>query len=320
MNTQSNIPESAPTPQTVSTPRPLYWSVRRELWGNRSIYLAPLIVAGVLLFGFLLSAVHVVERMRAALALDPAEQGAAIAMPYDVVAILLIFTTVIVGVFYCLEALHGERSDRSILFWKSLPVSDFTTVLAKASIPMVILPLVAFVVIVVTQLIILLLNTVVLAASDVGAAALWAQLPMVRMSLVLLYGLVTIALWYAPIYGWLLLVSAWAQRTTFLWALLPPLAVAIVERIAFGTTYFGSMLKYRLSGSFEQAFTVRPQAAILVPGDGTVDAPHHHQMHVPDAIPDPMNFLSTPGLWIGLAFAIAFLAAVIWLRRYREAL
>ena len=50
------------------------------------------------------------------------------------------FTTFIVGVFYCLDALHGERRDRSILFWKSLPVSDLTTVLSKASIPLVVLP------------------------------------------------------------------------------------------------------------------------------------------------------------------------------------
>ena len=45
-------------------------------------------------------------------------------------------TAMVVGLFYCLDALNGERRDRSILFWKSLPVSDTTAVLAKASIPL----------------------------------------------------------------------------------------------------------------------------------------------------------------------------------------
>src|SRR4029077_3603918 len=111
----------------MSVVRPLYWSVRRELWENRSIYIAPLIVAVVVLFGFLLSTIGLPERRRAVLLLDPAKARAAIDMPYNVAAMMLIFTASIVGVFYCLDALHGERRDRSILFWKSLPVSDLTT-------------------------------------------------------------------------------------------------------------------------------------------------------------------------------------------------
>ncbi len=46
----------------------------------------------------------------------------------------------------------------------------------------------------------------------------------------LLYALIAIALWPAPLYGWLLLVSGWARRATFLWAVLPPLAIAAFER------------------------------------------------------------------------------------------
>ena len=73
-------------------------------------------------------------------------------MPYSHAAMLLMVTAFIVGVFYCLDALHGERRDRSILFWKSLPVSDLTTVLSKASIPLVVLPLLVFAITVATQL------------------------------------------------------------------------------------------------------------------------------------------------------------------------
>ena len=45
-----------------------------------------------------------------------------------------------------------------------------------------------------------------------------------------LYGLIALALWHAPIYGWLLLVSGWARRATFPWAVLPLLAICVVEK------------------------------------------------------------------------------------------
>ena len=89
--------------------------------------------------------------------------------------------------FYCLDALHGERRDRSILFWKSLPVSDLTTVLAKASIPLVILPLLTFAITVAMQWIMLLLSSAVLLASGLSVATLWTQLSLFQMSLMLLY-------------------------------------------------------------------------------------------------------------------------------------
>ena len=312
MNTQTNgVPESpldpqviAPAPTTTMTQtRPMYWSVRRELWENRSIYIAPLAVAALVLLGFLISATHLPDTMRAVLALDPAQQRAAIDKPYSIAAFLILLTAFIVGVFYCLDALHGERRDRSILFWKSLPVSDLTTVLAKASIPLAVLPLLVFAIIVATQMIMLLLATAVLLTSGVSAAALWTQLPLFQMPLALLYGLATLALWHAPLYGWLLLVSAWARRTTFLWAVLTPLAICIFEKIAFNTSYFASLLKYLLIGWFTQAFVIQD------PGSVAID---------PLAQLAPGKFLGTPGLWIGLVVAAAFLAAAVWLRRYRE--
>ena len=140
-------------------------------------------------------------------------------MPYDIAAMMIIFTAFIVGVFYCLDALHGERRDRSILFWKSLPVSDLTTVVSKASIPLVVLPLVTFSIVVATQFTMLLISTAALLPSGL-AVTTWANC-LFQISVILLYGLVTIVLWQAPIYGWLLLVSGWARRATFLWAVLP---------------------------------------------------------------------------------------------------
>ena len=87
-------------PEVVSETRPLYWSVRRELWENRSIYLAPLVVAAVALFAFMISTIGMPARRRAVLMLDPAQQLAAIEKPYDFAAIMLILTAFIVAVFY----------------------------------------------------------------------------------------------------------------------------------------------------------------------------------------------------------------------------
>ena len=309
MNTPSNaVPEpplDAPViaPAALSATRPFYWSVRRELWENRSIYVAPLAAAAVFFLGFSISRITLPRRMRALSALDPAQQRAAIALPYDVAAVLIIFTTLIVGVFYCLDALQSERRDRSILFWKSLPVSDLTTVLSKASVPLVVLPLLAFAIVVPLQLTMLLLSTAVLLASGLSAATLWTQFRLFQDSVILLYGLTVHALWYAPLYGWLLLVSAWARRTPFLWAVLPPLALGAFERIAFQTSYFGSLMKYRVIGAMAEAF-------VLEPGN------KGHINRLTQL--DPLGFLSSPGLWIGLIATAAFLAAAARLRRDRE--
>jgi ABC-2 type transport system permease protein len=283
--------------------RPLYWSVWRELWENRSIYVAPLIVAAVQVFSFAFSTIGLAERRRAVLLLaDPARQRAAIEQPYDLAAMIMIFTVFIVGVFYCLDALHGERRDRSILFWKSLPVSDRTTVLSKALIPLVVLPALAFAMVVCVQLIMLLMSSANLLVHGVSPATTWAHVPVFQNWLVLLYGLIAIALWHAPIYGWLLLVSGWARRATFLWAVLPFIVIQIFEKITFGTRYFANMLQSRLMGFAPNAFDFLG---------------HDHPTIDSLAQLNPAKYLSSLGLWLGLAFAAVFLAAAIRLRRYR---
>ena len=153
--------------------------MRRELWENRSIYIAPLAVAAVALFAFSLSAIA------GHLGKGAAARSGAIARSaaaYDLAAGLMMLTGIVVSVFYCLDALHSERRDRSILFWKSLPVSDLTTVLAKVSIPLVVLPLLIFAITVAMQWIMLLLSSAVLLASGQSVATLWTKLPFFRMS------------------------------------------------------------------------------------------------------------------------------------------
>jgi ABC-2 type transport system permease protein len=268
----------------------MYWSVRRELWEYRSIYIAPLAAAAVFLLGFL-----------TALTLKPAHQHQPLDIPYELAAGLIMGTAFIVGIFYSLDALYGERRDRSILFWKSLPVSDLTTVLSKVTIPLIILPLLSFAITVVTQFVMLLLSSAILLGNGLSVGTLWARMSFFHMSLMLLYHILTVhGLWYAPLYSWLLLVSAWAPRAPFLWAFLPPFVIWGVEKIAFRTSHFLSMLQYRLTG---------PQPSTTAPGDTLMD--------MLSAL-TPAQFFSTPGLWIGLAIAAAFLAAAARVRRNRE--
>jgi ABC-2 type transport system permease protein len=313
MNTPSNAAPESPlasqptTSAVMSDTRPMYWSVRRELWENRSIYIAPLAAAAVYLFGFLISLFWVPRSMRGmAAAHGPMPPIIVLAMPYAHAAMLLMLTAFLVGIFYSLDALHGERRDRSILFWKSLPVSDLTTVLSKASIPLLVLPLLVFAITIALQLVMRILSTAVLAMTGGGAAMLWTQLPLFQMELVLLYALIVITLWHAPIYCWLLLVSGWAKRATFLWAVLPPLAISIFEWIAFRTSYFGSLMHRRLGGFVAAAFDLKDKNGV------PIDA-----HFIPLAQLAPGRFLSSPGLWIGLVFAAIFLAAAVRLRRYQ---
>ena len=106
------------------------------------------------------------------------------------------------------------------------------------------------------QCIMLLLSSAVLLVSGLGAATLWTQLPLFQMDWCCCTALTVLALWHAPIYGWLLLVSGWARRAPFLWAVLPPLAIGVFEKIAFHTSYFGSMLRVALGADSRRRLSI----------------------------------------------------------------
>lgn len=294
-------------PVALTAPRPFYWSVRRELWENRSIYIAPLAAAVVYLLGFAISTIWLPGSIHGMPALDPMHQLVMLAMPYAHAGMLLAATAFVVGIFYCLDALHGERRDRSILFWKSLPVSDLTTVLSKFAIPFAVLPLLVFVITLALEFLMLLISVIVLAVSGAGAATFVSRLPIFQMEVGLFYSLIVIALWQAPIYAWLLLISAWARRATFLWAALPLAGIMAFETVAFRTTHFASLLGQRLFGFAPAAFNLQ------LP-DGTKLDAHF----IPLSQFTPGRFLASPSLWLGLLFAAGFLAAAVRLRRTRE--
>lgn len=298
MSLQSKPIENFPggAGEIVHRTRPFYWSARKELWENRYLSILPLAIAGAALLAFLVATIG-----RALATSDFARRRAVLTEPDHFVTALIMGAAFIAGFFYSLEALHGERRDRSILFWKSLPVSDLTTVLSKLSIPLVFLPLFSFVIVLGIESTMLGISSLALRANGMSAGSLWTSF--FQSMGMLFYHLITVhMLWYAPVYAYLLLVSGWAKRAVFLWAGLPLLVIFATEKILFGSTHFLSYLGYRLSGP--QPFDM--ETATKAPMTMT---------HLSLAA-----FLTTPGLWGGFIFAAIFIFAAVRLRRAQGAI
>jgi ABC-2 type transport system permease protein len=305
MNTQSNAMSASvdahDAPAVLSATRPWYWSVRRELMEFRFLYLAPLGVAAAYLLAFSTGLFHHLPTVvRQASALDAMQYRDVIARPYDFAGGLMMFVGILMSIFYCSDALYGERRDRSILFWKSLPVSDWTTVLAKASIPLIVIPLITFTVAVALEWIMLLLTSASLAGNGLSVSRYWSELSFFQMSLLLLYHLVTAhAIWPAPVYAWLMLVSAWARRAVLLFAVLPVIVIGAIEMLLFQTSYFARMVGERVIGHIPDATMNRGEMW-----------PTNPMIHLA-----PVQYLLDPGVWLGLLVAAAFLALAVRMRR-----
>jgi ABC-2 type transport system permease protein len=300
MSTQSNaIPESAVASRAVtcneiSAARRFYWSIKRELWESRFLYIAPLAVALVFLLGFFVSVIYSPGRVRGITGATPSQQGEMFAQMYVFAAMVLMATTLVVAVFYCLDALHGERRDRSILFWKSLPVSDVMTVLSKASIPLIVLPVITFLITVALHCAMLLVSGAVLLAGGHSVAVLGHLSLGMRWMELFFHLTVGHGLYYAPFFGWFFLVSAWARRGAFLWAVLPPLAIGVLEKILFNTSHFASLIGDRFGMNTHRATSGAESGLAMI-----ADVPG----------------LSSPELWIGLLLTALFLFGAIQLRR-----
>jgi len=286
--------------------KPFYWSVRREVWENRAVLVVPGCAALLFLVAFALNLPGLPGAMSDIAQLDPDLQGARLIRPYRMACFLLTLASLLTGLFYSLDALHGERRDRSILFWKSLPVSDRVTVLSKAFIPLILLPVVTLAACLATQFVMLLLSAGALLATGESLAPLRA-LPLLPLWGEVIGGIAVLAVWQAPMNGWLLLVSGWARRAVLLWAVLLPLAACLFERFAFGTDYLASVLVNRLT------------AGIL--GEGLLKghwlglSPLERLMQL-----TPAHLAADLNLWIGLIPTALLLAGAIAARRYRQPL
>ena len=287
------IPSVRAEAKSISRARLLYWSVRRELWENRSVYIAPLAAAGMFLVGLAFLPHHLHPKVRGGTWIHDA-----ILQPHMFAAGLMMFVGMIVGAQYCLSAFYNERRDRSILFWKSMPVSDTIAVLAKASVPILILPAITAVAGVATQFLMLLMQGAAMSRDGMGVAALWSELDFSHMALIMFYHLIIVhGLWHAPFYGWILMVSSWAKRATLMWTVLPGIAIVFLEKLLFGSSHFVAMLYYLSAGGDPG------------PSDGSMmDMLGHLEL---------WQMMRQPGLWTGLAVTAIFLAVAVRLRKSR---
>jgi ABC-2 type transport system permease protein len=285
--------------------------IRREFWEHRSLWIAPAIV-GVLLVLTALPIGHV------HFGIDPEEYS-------DVDRRLGVFTLLVWGQalpqylvmaivvsFYLLDCLYSERKDRSILFWKSLPVSDASTVLSKLLVGLVVVPLGVFALAMVTSILFQMIWAVRSAAGSVPPIAVaWDTVAWLKVQGLMLYGLVISILWYSPLAAFLLLISAWARKNVFLWATLPPIILIIAEKWAFGTRYFVGLMRYRTWGIWE---------ALLVPGVTAKRFDHPHVVSLADLFDNitmGKAFLNID-LWLGVAVTVALVFAATRIRRYRD--
>jgi ABC-2 type transport system permease protein len=223
-------------------------------------------------------------------------------------AVMSIYTT-----WYLLDCLYADRKDRSILFWKSMPISDTVTVLCKLGVALIVIPVVYFAFADLTTLMMAFVISV--RASSYVGSTLWRGELWLQIQALWLYMMVTAAIWYLPVAGWLLIVSAWAKRAVILWSILPLLAVAVAERVFLGTHVVWHLLDARLWGFLAHALRYTPGSANWVTtmiGHEAITTPVDLWRFL-----NPAGFFASPATWIGVAVGAALIFGAIQLRMRR---
>jgi ABC-2 type transport system permease protein len=277
-----------------NTTRPFLTLVRRELWEHGSLFWAPLamalmIIVVSLVSGMVKGSVDIdlgEDRPLPELFGDAEKQRgifslvmAGLVLPQLLVAFVVVF-------FYLLDCLFTERRDRSILFWKSLPVSDAKTVLSKLFVALVAVPLWSWVLSLVVGLVVFGVLAAQVSGTPAAGLGTWHGGTWLTVQAALLGKMAIAALWYLPVAGWLLLVSVLAKRAPFLWATLPFLVISLAERITLGSNEVGALVAQRLFGFREEVSLI-----------------------------GEFPLLASPGLWIGVAVGAALVYAAIRVRQ-----
>ena len=311
LNMAEEIGVAAPDRVDAVRPtRPFLWSIRRELWESPTILGAPVAIASISILAILFTAIRFSGQFLSQLGHDNSAVLNLAVLPLLPVPFILGIAMVGVAIFYSLDALLSERQDRTILFWKSLPVSDTTTVLAKMAVPILVLPVVTFVLAVASEVAIFIIEIIALLSHHASVSVAWTGIPVLTLLGLMGYTAIVVTLWYAPIYAWFLLVSAWVRRAPLLWAVIPFFVLAFFERIAYRTHYVGDFIHNRFEGVFLVAFT----------SGYTGYSPNHaltaYSSNAPlGALWTPGHFLTALGLWGGLLFTALALILIIRIRR-----
>jgi ABC-2 type transport system permease protein len=321
-----------------------YWLVKREFWEHRGSFLwAPIITGGVMLLltlmGLVTSEVFRARRGVQVNGIDfntiTAHMGpdalqtigkaldAIILMPIVLIGIVMF----LVVFFYCLGSLYDDRRDRSILFWKSLPISDRDTVLSKAFCATVLVPAIAIVTSVVTGLLIMIMMAI---TASLHGANLWQMLWTLphpfniaasMISCIPLY-----VVWALPTVGWLMLCSAWARNKPFLWALIIPIGSGIF------VSWFNLMGLFNLSDKWFWGNLVARSLLSVIPGgwipgqlfdhgNSQIDlagADGHQVFSSALAVSHNYALLASPEFLVGAVAGAAMIVGAIWFRRWRD--
>jgi ABC-2 type transport system permease protein len=220
--------------------------------------------------------------------------------------------------FYCLGALYDERRDRSILFWKSLPISDGLTVLSKVAMAAVVAPLITIAIATVSSLFLLFVFSVALATKGIHVFGAVLSSPSLYLAPVQLAGLVPVyLLWALPTIGWLLMVSSWARSKAFLWAVGAPLmSLALLSGA-------NSLFQFHWNTAWYAENIVARGLLGLVPGGwfsfAGIDREHlSHHAATTEIFTQSWATLASPHLWAGAVAGAAMIYVAVTMRRWRE--
>ncbi|TQV87481.1 ABC-2 transporter permease [Aliikangiella coralliicola] len=219
-------------------------------------------------------------------------------------AMLFGFVMLFISMFYCLNSLYEERKDRSILFWKSLPVSDIETILSKFVSVVFLVPAIYFAVIVVFQLFILIYVTVGSWFGGGSGVTIWTASNLFALWFNMLVAMIGGSLWLAPLWGWFMLASSWAKKVSFLWGGLPIMLVIVCEGYIFRTTEFAQLIGERIA----EGFAIQNYALYQLAGGDILDFEVNSALH---------SFVSAE-FWGGLIVAAVLLSGAVYIRRFRD--
>ncbi|MGH8855046.1 MAG: hypothetical protein ACREWI_12290 [Telluria sp.] len=315
------------------------WLLRREFWEHKGAFFwAPIAVAAAMILfiggGFLYSMAfggpeniqidgHTVvsiqgfpPALRYKIAQIAATSYLGVAAPLFLVLSVVVF-------FYCLSALHDDRRDRSILLWKSLPLSDRDTVMSKVVTALCVAPMITIAIAVATALVLLVVGMVGASSKGLNLFAPVLMQPSLYLSpLYLLAFLPLYILWALPTVGWLLMVSSWARSKVFLWAVGTPLIVLML--LTWFNFLMGQVSNTIIDLDFFAEQVIFRGLGGLVPGAwmGEVDTSRFDQMdqglNAMLVLGESYRTLASPGVWVGVAAGAAMIYAAIRMRRFRD--
>ncbi len=304
MNTQTAHLESAPLSAAAGheTRTTLITLMRREFWEHRGLWRVPSIVAALLALATLVSVSLDFHGNRMP-SLSAQQKLMVLNMSQMMFALIIYAAAAFVVGFYALDCLYSERKDRSILFWKSLPVSDGMTVLSKFLVAVVAVPLLVFALALASQLLAFLIWELRVTLGNAPDVVRWDTLAWLRGVTVIFLITVLSSLWYAPVIAASLVLSAWIKKNPLLWSVLGPLLLVVFEYVVFRTGYVASVIRYR-SGAIWKVL-----------------APHNGHTGENLRILSDLNWADAftfANLWLGVVAAAALLWAAARIRRYRD--